>query len=64
MGATWDTTQRYEDSVESTQCARLWLRWVYPTGDAAIPLEHGLVIGRDAECGARIGDEHGKYSDV
>jgi len=33
---------------------RLWLRWVFPAYRSAIALDHGLEIGRDAECDVRL----------
>ncbi|MET0795533.1 MAG: sigma 54-interacting transcriptional regulator, partial [Polyangiaceae bacterium] len=50
MGATWDTTVRDDESAAGALRPRLWLRWVFPSYQAAIALEHGLEIGRDSDC--------------
>ncbi|HTA93357.1 MAG TPA: sigma 54-interacting transcriptional regulator [Polyangiaceae bacterium] len=57
MSATWDTTQRDDDSLERAPRPQLWLRWVFPATSAAIPLEHNLVIGRDDQCQVHLSGE-------
>lgn len=54
MGETWDTTVPDDESVRGTVRPRLWLRWVSPSYQPAIALEHGLDIGRDSECRVRL----------
>jgi len=54
MGGKRDTTVRDDDSQASDARPRLWLRWVFPVAGPPVPLEHGLDIGRDAECRIRL----------
>ncbi len=54
MRATWDTTQRDDESVAGSVHPQMWLRWVFPAVAAPVHLEHGQVLGRDAECGVRL----------
>jgi transcriptional regulator with AAA-type ATPase domain len=52
---TGNTTGAETDSVVSSPRSQLWLRWVFPHGRrATVPLEHGLVIGRDPDCGVSL----------
>lgn len=53
MGEQGDTTQREEDSAVTGPRPRLWLKWVFPAR-APIALEHGMVIGRGADCSIAI----------
>jgi transcriptional regulator with PAS, ATPase and Fis domain len=53
MGATGNTTHPDDDSVEAQGRPQSWLRWVFPEPSVVL-LEHGLVIGRDADCGIRL----------
>ena len=50
-----ETTQREDDSVAGVVCPKTWLRWVFPPDHEGVPLEHGLAIGRDAECQVQLG---------
>ena len=55
MATTGDTTGAEQDSVARTVRPQLWLRWVFPPGrSATVPIEHGLVIGRDSDCGMAL----------
>jgi sigma-54 dependent transcriptional regulator, acetoin dehydrogenase operon transcriptional activator AcoR len=49
-----DTTQREDDSVAQIVSPKTWLRWVFPPDRESIRLEHGLIIGRDPECGVPL----------
>lgn len=54
MRAPWDTTQHEDDSVARTARPQIWLSWVFPEAGAAVPLEHGAIIGRDTECSIQL----------
>jgi DNA-binding NtrC family response regulator len=54
MGTTWDTTVREDESVAGAVRPRLWLRWVFPSYQPALAIEHGLDIGRDPDCRVRL----------
>src|SRR4051812_14012985 len=54
MCARWGTTERENESVAGDVKPRMWLRWVAPRELAPVPLEHDLIIGRDAECQVRL----------
>lgn len=54
MRSSGSTTQRENDSVAQIARPGAWLVWVSPAGDSAVPLAHGLVMGRDPGCAVRL----------
>jgi transcriptional regulator with AAA-type ATPase domain len=54
MRATTDTTWPDDDSVGRVARSQIWLTWVFPESRPPLALEHRLLIGRDAECGAQV----------
>lgn len=49
-----ETTGAEDDSIATGPKTQLWLHWVFPRLQQAISVEHGLVIGRDAECAVSL----------
>ena len=45
-----NTTGTEDESIASGLRSQLWLCWVCPEVRRPVPVEHGLVIGRDPEC--------------
>ena len=45
-----ETTQREDDSIAAVIRPKTWLRWVFPSGQESVLLDHGMAMGRDSEC--------------
>jgi transcriptional regulator with AAA-type ATPase domain len=57
MPTNRDTTEREQQSDDAVLRSQVWLRWLSPASDAPVALQHGMILGRDAECDVQLGGE-------